>query len=123
MMAALPVDPTGSIMGMVVRIIDMTIVLMLVPVILLYLQYLRAKAQESLTFALTMGGLIFSLLSTYVFQLAMRVPLAVIRTDYYQQGSVLDALYIFGYLMIVVGLYASMKYDEWGFMAIERALK
>lgn len=114
-------SPSVAVSRMMVRIIDMSVVLMLLPVLLLYIQHLRAKAQESITFTFIMGGLIFTLLSTYIFELA-GIPLDVLVTDYFQKGSALDVTYIFGYLTMAVGLYANMKYDEWGFRTIEKAL-
>ena len=122
-MSAISASPTVEIIRMIIRIFDMSIVLMLVPVVLLYLQHLRAKAQESITFTLIMGGLIFSLISTYIFELAPGMSLERIAAEYFQKGSALDAVYIFGYFIMVVGLYANIQYNEWGFQAIERALR
>ena len=115
-------SPVAAIMNMLIRVFDMSIILMLLPVLFLYLQHLRRKAQESITFALTMGALIFTLLSTYVFQLAMGVSIDTIAIEYFQKGSVLDAIYILGYLLIAAGLYAHRKYDEWGYNAIDKTM-
>jgi len=120
--ASFPVNPQSSVSRMMIRIFDMSVVLMLLPVLLLYIQHLRAIAQESVTFSLVMGGLVFSLLSTYVFELFTAMSLDVIATGYFQKGSILDVAYIFGYLIMAVGLYANMKYDEWGFRTIEKTL-
>jgi hypothetical protein len=104
---------------MAIRVFDMAIVMMLVPVLLLYMQHLKSKAQESITFTFIMGGVIWSLLSTYFFEFGM-TPAQV--GQIYQTGSWLDVVYIFGYFIIAVGLYANMKYDEWGFRMIEKAI-
>lgn len=111
-----------AISQMLIRVFDMSITLMLLPVLFLYLQYLRQKAQESITFALSMSALVFAMFSTYVFQLAMGVSIDTIASEYFQKGSVLDTVYIFGYLLIAVGLYAHRKYDEWGYSMVDRAM-
>ena len=120
--SALAADAEVEIIRLLVRIFDMAIVLMLVPVIILYVQHLRAKAQESITFTLIMGGMIFSLISTYIFEAATGLSLDKIAADYFQKGSSLDTVYLFGYCIMVVGLYANIKYSEWGYRAIEKAL-
>ena len=120
--SALAADAEVEIIRLLVRIFDMAIVLMLVPVIILYVQHLRAKAQESITFTLIMGGMIFSLISTYIFEATTGLSLDKIAADYFQKGSSLDTVYLFGYCIIAVGLYANIKYSEWGYRAIEKAL-
>ncbi|MBI4216782.1 MAG: hypothetical protein HY687_05270 [Chloroflexi bacterium] len=114
--------PLVALSRLMIRVVDMAVVLMLIPVLLLYLQHSRAKAQESVTFAFIMGGLILSITSTYILQLVLGVSLDTMAREYFQKGSLLDAIYIFGYLLIAAGLYAHSKYDEWGFKAVERAL-
>ena len=121
-MNAISADPTTQILRLLITIFDMAIILMLVPVVLLYIQHLKSKAKESVTFTLIMGGLIFSIISTYIFELATGMSLDKIATDYFQKGSVLDAIYIFGYFIIAIGLYGNIKYSEWGYQAIVKAL-
>ncbi|MBI4287901.1 MAG: hypothetical protein HY671_05690 [Chloroflexi bacterium] len=115
-------DPAVAVSRMMIRVFDMAVVLMLLPVLLLYIQNLRSKAKESVTFVFIMGGLIVSLLSTYVFQIIKRASLDAIAADYVQKGSVLDAFYAFGYLIVAAGLYAHVKYNEWAYDAIDRAI-
>ena len=120
--AALSTSIISAIQVMVIRVFDMGIILMLVPVLLLYMQHLKSRAQESITFTFIMGGVIWSLLSTYIFELVLGISSNQVAMRFFQTGSWLDVVYIFGYLIIAVGLYANMKYDEWGFRAIEKAL-
>ncbi|MFH0846685.1 MAG: hypothetical protein V1894_01315 [Chloroflexota bacterium] len=122
MLSDMTFSPILAISSMMIRVFDMAVILMLVPVLFLYLQYLKSKGQESLTFALIMGGLIFSLISTYLFQMFTALPPETIAAEYFQRGSLLDAGYIFGYLIVAIGLYAHWKNDEWGFKMIEKAL-
>jgi len=114
--------PVIAVSEMLIRIFDMAVILMLTPVLLLYIQYMKARAQDSVTYTLVMTGVIISLLSTYIFQLANNISMSQIAERYFQRGSFLDVAYLFGYLLIVAGLYAHMKYDEWGYKMIERAL-
>ena len=115
-------DPLYAISGMFIRVFDMAVVLMLVPVFVLYVQHIRAKNQESITFTMIITGIVITFLSTYVTEIITGVPIIEIASKYYQTGSWLDVINIFGYLLIAVGLYAHMKYDEWGFRMIEKSL-
>ena len=40
----------------------------------------------------------------------------------YQQGSLLDALYIFGYAALVVGVLAHWRHQEWSMRQVEKLL-
>jgi len=115
-------NPTVTILRMVIRVFDMVIILMLMPVLFLYLQYLRQKhqKQESITFSLTIGALIFTLFSTYIFQLSTGLSLDTISNEYFQKGSLLDTIYMLGYLLMATGLFIHLKYDEWGYKTIDR---
>lgn len=114
-----PVNPAVAVSSMVIRVFDMAVILMLIPVFFLYIQYLRAKAQESVTFTFIMCGLILSLFSTYIVEIFVGAS-----SGYdFEGSSLLNALYLFGYLLMVIGLYAGRRYDEWGFKMIEKALK
>lgn len=110
-------SPAVAIVDLMIVVIDQAVVLMLVPVLFLYVQYLKQKAQESVTFSFIMGGLILSLFSTYILELVANSPAGI------QSNSILDAAYLFGYLLMAIGLYANRKYDEWGFSMIEKALR
>ncbi len=120
MIENISLSPMVTILRMVIRVIDMAVILMLMPVLFLYLQYLRQKHQESVTFSLTMGALIIALFSTYVLQLATGLSLDTISREYYQKGSLLDAIYMFSYLLVATGLFVHRKYDEWGYETIDK---
>ena len=108
--------------ALAITIIDMAVILMLLPVIPLYIHHMNSRQEESMTFTLVMGGIIFSLLSTYIYQLALGVPMYVVAGQYYHTGSLLDCLYIYGYSVVAVGLYAHRKHTEWSFSVIEKVL-
>ncbi|MBI4236259.1 MAG: hypothetical protein HY688_02740 [Chloroflexi bacterium] len=106
-----------------VRTFDAAVLLMLVPVLLLYIQNTHAEHQESLTFSVVVFGIIASLTFVYAYELVSRSPLFVIAQRDFRTGSFLDALYIFGYLTIAVGLYAHRKHQQWSLSALERMLR
>ncbi len=96
---------------------------MLLPVVLLYAEQMRLEGRESLTFTTIVCGIILSISVAYVYEIAFGVPLYVVYYSVYHTGSILDALYLFSYLIIAVGLYVHKKYDEWGFQMIEKSLE
>ena len=107
---------------LLIRLTDVAIVIMLVPVVILYAQQMRLEGRESMTFTTIICGIILSLTATYVYEISFGVPLYVMAHEVYHTGSILDALYMFSYLIIAAGLYVHKKYDEWGFDMVEHAL-
>jgi hypothetical protein len=107
---------------LLIRLADAAIVIMLVPVVILYAQQMKLEGRESITFTAIIGGIILSLTAAYVYEIGLGMPLHVVKQEVYHTGSILDALYLFSYLMIAAGLYVHKRYDEWGFALIEQAL-
>ena len=107
---------------LLIRLLDVAIVIMLMPVVILYAKQMKLERRESITFIVIICGIILSLTIAYVYEIVFGVPLYVIIHAVYHTGSILDALYLFSYLIIAVGLYVHKKYDEWGFKRIEKAL-
>ena len=105
-----------------IRLLDVAIVIMLVPVVILYAQQMKVEGRESVTFTTVICGIILSLTAAYIYELVSGVPLYVIRHAVYQTGSILDAVYLFSYLIIAAGLYVHKKYDEWGYRMVEKVL-
>ena len=113
---------TYTISLLLIRLLDVAIVIMLMPVVILYAKQMKLERRESITFTVIICGIILSLTIAYVYEIVFGVPLYVIIHAVYHTGSILDALYLFSYLIIAVGLYVHKKYDEWGFNRIEKAL-
>jgi len=101
--------------------LDVVVVIMLMPVVLLYAQQMRLEGRESITFTTIVGGIILSTIAVYIYVIVSGTPLLVAPSAFHT-GSILDALYLFSYLIIAVGLYVHKKYDEWGLDMIEQAL-
>ena len=113
---------TYTISLLLIRLLDVAIVIMLMPVVILYAKQMKLERRESITFTVIICGIILSLTAAYVYEIVFGVPLYVISHAVILTGSPLDALYLFSYLIIAVGLYVHKKYDEWGFKRIEKAL-
>jgi hypothetical protein len=104
-----------------IYILDVAIVVMLMPVVLLYTQQMRAEGRESITFTTIVSGLIIVTIAVYLYVIVTGHELYE-APFFFHTGSALDALYIFGYLLIAAGLYVHGNYDDWGFAQIEQAL-
>jgi len=102
--------------------LDVVIVIMLMPVVLLYAQQMRLEGRESITFTTIVCGIILSMIAVYIYVIISASTLSQVPSVFHT-GSPLDALYLFSYLIIAVGLYVHKKYDEWGFRMVEKALE
>ena len=118
----LKVDTRAAVLIFLIRIFDVLVMLMLVPVLLLYVEGARAAYQESATFAFVAMAIIASLVFVYLYELIKGQPLAQIAEAEYQKGSLLDGLYIFMYLTVAVGLFAHRKHQQWSLRKLERNL-
>ena len=112
----------GSIY-LIIRVFDASVLTMMVPVVWLYVQNARSKYQENATFTLVIVGIILSLTMVYLYEFVKGDPLTVIAASEYQAGSPLDALYLFGYLVIGIGLFAHRKHQEWSFNRLDDFLE
>ncbi len=117
-----PSNSGAAIVLLVVRIFDMAVMLMMVPVILLYVQNARTTYQESTSFAVIATGIVASLELVYFYEVARGQSIAAIAAQEFQKGSLLDALYIFSFLVVVAGLYAHRKHQDWSLRAVEDVL-
>ena len=105
-----------------IYLLDIAIVIMLLPVVLLYAQQMRLEKRESITFTAIICGIILSLIVDYITGILSGTSLSEMQRALHT-GSPIDALYLFSYLVIAVGLYVHKKYDEWGFQMMEKALE
>lgn len=110
-----------AVLYLLIRIFDALVLALLIPVVALYLQNARAKYQESATFAFIGLGVIASLILAYFYEMAKGSTLNEIGREF-QAGSLLDALYLFGYFILVVGLFAHRKHQQWGLGQLDKLL-
>ncbi len=103
-----------------IRAFDVIVMVALVPVVWLYVSKARDQYQESLTFAVIGGSIIVSLVLAYIYELVKGDSLAEISTSEYQTGSVLDSLYLIGYLLLIAGLVAHRMHQRWSFAQLSK---
>jgi hypothetical protein len=118
----LDISTEASAIYLSIRIFDALVMTALAPVIWLYVQNGRAWYQESATFMLVMIGIVLSLVLVYFYEFAKQIPLLDVAAEY-QTGSLLDSLYLFGYLVIGAGLYAHRKHQGWSYQVIANAME
>lgn len=117
------VNRLAASLFLLIRVFDVMVLLMLVPVLWLYIQNARAKYQESASFSVVVLGIIASLILVYLYELLKGQSIAEIAQFEFHKGSVLDALYIWGYSIMAVGLFAHRKHQEWSLKSLEALLK
>jgi hypothetical protein len=110
------------VLNIVIRLLDAALIVAMVPIIWLYLQYLKARQQQSLTFTVIVTGIIFSTVFDYLFQTIITAVPQCLESGSTLCTTIPEMIYSFGYSIITIGLYAHLKHDEWGFKAIEKAL-
>lgn len=109
-------------LAIVVRVFDALLIIALTPVIWLYIQYLRSEQQQSLTFTVIISGIVCATVFDYLFQFILALSPALLSDNSVLVSSIPEALFIFGYLIIAVGLYAHRKQDEWGYQTIDKMM-
>ena len=117
----LALSAEGGALYLMIRIYDVLVMTMMLPVIWLYVQNAKARYQENATFTLVLAGIVFSLVVGYVYELVKGEPFSLIAAEY-QTGSVLDGLYLFGYLVVAIGLFAHRRHQEWSFNRLNGVL-
>lgn len=100
------------------RILDNTIVIMLLPVLFLYRKQSTQEKRESVTFTIVLIGIIISTIGDYVFEIVSRISYQELSSGFHT-GTLLDSIYILSYLMIAVGLYVHLNYYKWTMKKID----
>ncbi len=106
-----------------IRLLDAALIIVLVPVLWLYVQYLESQQRQSLTFTVIIFGIVFFTLFDYLFQSIIELFPRLLTEGSPLYTTVPETLFIYGYLIIAVGLYAHRKQDEWGYRTIDRAME
>ena len=104
------------------RLLDAALIIILVPVLWLYVQYLKSQQKQSLTFTVIISGIVFFTLFDYLFQSVLRIFPRLLPEGSLLFTTIPEILFIYGYLLIAVGLYAHRKQDEWGYQAVDRIM-
>lgn len=96
------------------RILDLTIVTVLLPVLFLNMHQFKldSKSRVTLSIATVISGIIIATIVDYPYSLLMGISHQDIGQQF-QTGTMYDALLIMSYFMISLGLYVHLRYDEW----------
>ena len=105
-----------------IRLFDAALIIVLMPVLWLYVQYLKSQQRQSLTFTIVISGVVFFTLFDYLFQVVLQLFPHLLPEGSPISTSISEMLFVYGYLMIVVGLYAHHKEDAWGYKAVDQAM-
>jgi len=111
-----------GIFAITMRVLDAALIIVLVPVLWLYVQYLKVQQRQSLTFTVIIFGIVCATVFDYIFQLIIKIFPRLLTEGSPLYTTIPEMLFIYGYLIIAVGLYAHRKQDEWGYNAIDRAM-
>ena len=111
-----------DIFSVTMRILDAALIIVLAPVLWLYVQYLKSQQRQSLTFTVIIFGIVCATVFDYLFQLIIKVFPQLLSEGSHLHITIPEMLFIYGYLIIAVGLYAHRKEDEWGYNAVDRAM-
>ncbi|MFH1382755.1 MAG: hypothetical protein ABIH70_07685 [Chloroflexota bacterium] len=112
----------ATVLAFSMRVLDAVLIIVLIPVLWLYVQYLKSRQQQSLTFTIIVFGIVFSTLFDYLFELVITLFPALLPPESLFRSAIPETLFIYGYLIIAAGLYAHRKQDDWGYQAIDRAM-
>ncbi|MFC2011075.1 hypothetical protein ACFLUR_02150 [Chloroflexota bacterium] len=104
------------------RILDAALIIVLAPVLWLYVQHLKSQQRQSLTFTIIIVGIVCATIFDYLFELIISVFPRLLTEGSPLYTTVPEMLFIYGYLIIAVGLYAHRKQDDWGYKTIDRAM-
>lgn len=100
------------------RIVDNAVVLMLLSILFLYRKQSRKEKKESITFTIVLIGIIISTIGDYVYEILTKVSHQELSAGFHT-GTLLDAIYIFSYLLIAVGLFVHLNYYKWTMRKID----
>lgn len=103
---------------MLFRILDNTIVIMLLPVLFLYRKQSTEENKESVTFSIILIGIIISTIGDYVYEILSKISYQDLSSGFHT-GTLLDSIYIMSYLLIGMGLYVHLNYYKWTIKKID----
>ncbi|MFC2056734.1 hypothetical protein ACFLTO_04095 [Chloroflexota bacterium] len=116
----LPNIGLAAISLITIRLFDAALII--IPVLWLYVQYLKSQQRQSLTFTVVIFGVVFSTLFDYLFEVITVAFPRLLTEESALYSTIPEMLFIYGYLIIVVGLYAHLKQDLWGYRIVDRAM-
>ena len=92
------------------------------PVLWLYVQHLKLQQRQSLTFTVIVFGIVCSTIFDFLFGSITTAFPHLLTEGSRLYVTIPRMLFIYGFLIIAVGLYAHRKEDEWGYNAVDKAM-
>lgn len=111
-----------AVLYIIRRVFDAALVIVLTPVLWLYIQHLRSRHEQSLTFTVIILGVVCSTIFNYLFEFILEVFPNLLSQGSHLYVIIPEMLFIYGYLLIAAGLYAHRKEDQWGYDIIDKAM-
>jgi hypothetical protein len=112
----------SELFTLTMRILDAALIIVLAPVLWLYIQYLKSQQKQSLTFTIIIFGIVWATLFDYLFQFITTLFPGLLSEGSLLYTTIPEMIFIYGYLIIAVGLYAHRKQDEWGYNTIDKIM-
>ena len=106
----------------IIRVLDAALIIVLMPVLWLYLQYLKSQQRQSLTFTVIIFGIVCSTIFDFLFESIITAFPGLLTEGSPLYTTIPQMLFIYGFLVIVVGLYAHRKQDDWGYKTVDSAM-
>ncbi len=96
-----------------IRLVDFTMVSILLPLLLLNLHQYMMPSRERVTLSIgaIVGGIIMSMIVDYPYTVITGLTHAEMALTF-RTGTLYDSLLVLSYLIVVLGLYVQMNYDE-----------
>ena len=110
------------ILNFIIRVVDAALIIILMPALWLYLQYLKSQHRQSLTFTVIIFGIVCSTIFDFLFESIIKTFPRLLPEGSLLYITIPQMLFIYGFLIIAVGLYAHRKQDEWGYKTIDSAM-
>ncbi len=111
-----------GILYIIIRVVDASLIIVLMPVLWLYLQYLKSQHRQSLTFTVIIFGIVCSTIFDFLFESIITAFPGLLTEGSPLYTTIPQMLFIYGFLVIVVGLYAHRKQDDWGYKTVDSAM-
>ena len=111
-----------GVINIIIRVVDAALIIILMPVLWLYVQYLKSQQRQSLTFTVIIFGIVFSTIFDFLFESITKAFPRLLAEGSPLYITIPQMMFIYGFLIIAAGLYAHCKQDEWGYNTVDRAM-
>jgi hypothetical protein len=103
---------TMDLHSTIFRLLNVSLVITLLPVLFLYMHQFRGEVRERITFGMVVGGIIMATIADWIYEMVTRTPHEKIAL-LFQSGSPYDFLLLLAYSTIFLGLFVHVNYEKW----------